>query len=378
MRGSIAIVGAGIGGLTAALMLRQKGFTVSVYEAAPEIKPVGAGIVMANNAMQVFKKLGIQDRIEYAGNKVSVMEITDEQLRPLSMMRPEKFGQQYGVCNIAIHRADLQKILAETFGNENIHLSKRLSSIGQGNRLKLHFEDNTSATAGVLIGADGIRSVVRQHILDGTVIRGSGQVCWRGICKTGVPEKYRHTAVEAWGRGKRFGFVQLDGEKVYWYAVINKGLLKEQKDIPALFTGFHPDLLDMAEKTGMEDIHFSEIADLKPLSRWSAGNICLLGDAAHATTPNLGQGACQAVEDAYALGVLLSPGNNIENAFRSYEKMRVKKAHAVVSRSRILGQIAHIENGAGRWLRNALMKLTPSSAADRQLQWLFDIGYIKE
>ncbi len=371
----VTIIGAGIGGLTTALALQQCGITVHIYEAAPEIRPVGAGIVMAGNAMQVFRKLGLQQRIENTGNRMAVMNITDEQLRLLSAMRPDLLEQQYGVCNTAIHRADLQMILADAVGWEHISLSKRLSAAEQHpDGFRLHFEDGSDAGCGILIGADGIRSVVRQCFFPHTVIRDSGQVCWRGICETTLPPEHRHHAVEAWGKGVRLGITQISDNKVYWYAVANKkrgtapGLLRE------LFHDFHPLLSAIVLQTPDSSIHFSAIEDLKPFDHWTAGNMCLVGDAAHATTPNLGQGACQAVEDAYVLGKLLGAGLPTDRAFRRYEQIRRNKAHSIVKQSRMLGRIAHIEYNTLRWLRNWLMKQTPSFLANRQLKWLFDIG----
>lgn len=374
MATSVAIVGAGIGGLTAALALKQKGFNVSVYEAAPAIKPVGAGIVMANNAMQIFKKLGIHQQIELAGNKVSTMAIVDAQKRFISEMKPEKFERHFGVFNVAIHRADLQHILATAFGFENIFLSKRLSRITEIQQLI--FEDGSTTTADVVIGADGIKSVVRQHILKNTIIRDSGQVCWRGICEVAIAAQEQHTALEAWGSGKRFGFVKLGGGKVYWYAVVDRGKVREQTDIAGLFSEFHPDFISMIRNTTTDNLHFGDITDLKPLQKWSMGNICLLGDAAHATTPNLGQGACQAVEDAYTLGEVLGADITPAIAFKEYEQLRMKKANTIVTRSRLLGKFAHADTALGTWCRNIIMRLTPVNAGEKQLDWLFDIDYV--
>lgn len=140
MKESITIIGAGIGGLTMALTLKQKGYPVRVYESAPEIKPVGAGILMANNAMQVFKKLGIQHSIEAAGNRISTLDITNEKLSSLSAINLQKFEHRYGVYNVAIHRAYLQRILAKAIGFENIELSKRLVSIKQEKDCKLYLK----------------------------------------------------------------------------------------------------------------------------------------------------------------------------------------------------------------------------------------------
>src|SRR5699024_8667963 len=138
---NISIIGAGIGGLTLALALKQAGFSSTVYESAPEIKPVGAGIVMAGNAMQVFERLGIRQKVENAGRKISKLKITDASLQPIVEMDLIKFEQRYGVHNVAIHRADLQSILAEEVGFQNIELSKRLTKVEKNKDFRLTFED---------------------------------------------------------------------------------------------------------------------------------------------------------------------------------------------------------------------------------------------
>lgn len=377
MKPDFTIIGAGIGGLTMALALKQKGFQATIYESAEEIRPVGAGIVMANNAMQIFKKFGIHNKIEQSGSKVSVMNITDHQLKNISTIDLSKYENRYGVHNVAIHRGDLQKILAEEIGFENLMLSKRLKHIEKTPSLRLTFEDNTTVDSEWLIGADGIRSVVREQLFEKSEIRSAEQVCWRGVAALDLPEKYNHSACESWGKGKRFGFVRISEQKIYWYAVANESLVKGNKvDLLDLFSEFHNDILRIISGTPQQNVHFSEIVDLKPITKWQNGNVCLIGDAAHATTPNMGQGACQAIEDAYTIGRLTDSAGKAEDVFLQYEKLRVKKAHAIVSKSWTLGKVAHIENGAAAWLRNTLMKSIPASVNSKQLHSVFDISYV--
>ena len=377
MKEQVSIIGAGIGGLTTALTLKQKGHEITVFESAPEIQPVGAGIIMANNAMQVFRKLGLQDKIETAGNKVSTVAITDERLKAISTMDLSKFEKEYKVYNVAIHRADLQKILAEEIGFENINLSKRLSKIERQDGFKMSFEDNTTARCGFVIGADGINSTVRNQLFAASEIRDTKQVCWRGVCEVELPDHYQHQAVEAWGKGKRFGFVKISALKVYWYAVASEGLVQQRKvNLNDFFDEFDSDILKIIAATPDESIFLSKIIDLKPITKWQNNGACLIGDAAHATTPNMGQGACQAIEDAYTIGQLLDSGKSMANIFSEYERIRLKKAHQIVNTSWTMGKLAHLENGLGIWLRNTFLGAVPASVNNKQLANVFDIGYI--
>ena len=374
----IAIIGAGIGGLTAALAFKQKVFNVTVYESATEIKPVGAGIGIANNAMQIFKKLGIHKKIENTGVKISSMNITDHNLKSLSVMDLKEFEVKYGVCNVSIHRAVLQNILAEEIGFENIQLSKRLLKIEQTDNVKLFFEDNSIETTDVVIAADGIKSIVRNQLFDSSQIRDTNQICWRGVSKMALPNQYTNKAVEAWGKGKRFGFVQINNQEVYWYAVVNESLVRQtENNLQELFAEFNSDVLEIIENTSEDTVIKNRIIDLKPIHKWYDKNVCLLGDAAHATTPNLGQGACQAIEDAYILAQFYQEDKPIETVFEEYQNLRIKKAHSIVNSSWRIGKIAHFENSFAIYFRNLVMRCIPTSANSMQLKIIYNVGYLK-
>lgn len=373
----ISIIGGGIGGLTTATALLRRGIPIVVYESAPEIRAAGAGIIIANNAMQVFKNLGIDHHITQAGNRISYIKITDQQLKPLSVVSLTKYEQQYGVHNIAIHRGKLQQILAHALGYDHIQLNKRLLSITQqSNSFVLQFDDQTHIDTHFLIGADGIKSVVRQQLFPTSYIRNAQQICWRGLCTLDLPVHYQHEINEAWGKGKRFGFVKISERQVYWYAVVNRKTTNSltSERLPSIFADFHRDILDIIVATESSQIIENDIIDLQPIHQWQQKGVCLLGDAAHATTPNLGQGACQAIEDAYILGKLLDQGKTLEQVFPEYERLRLKKAHDVVQKSWTLGKIAHCENPLLIGLRNFLLRITPASVNQKQSDDLFDLN----
>lgn len=372
MKAKVTIIGAGIGGLTTALTLKQKGLDVEVFEGSAEIKPVGAGINMANNAMQVFEKLGIHRKIEKYGHRLSKMKITDSLLNPLSVVDLSEHEQRYGVSSFAIHRGELQKILAEEVGYAHIRLSKRLVKIEKEELFKLTFEDGSSISSKIVIGADGIKSAVRSQLFSENTLRNANQICWRGICEFNLPENYHHELNEAWGRGKRFGFVKISDKKVYWYALVSsKNIRPHDINLVNLFDEFHSDISAIISSTDKDQIIINETFDLKPIYKWHRGNVCLIGDAAHATTPNMGQGACQAIEDAYVLGKLIDDGFVLENSFEEFERLRRKKAHSIVNMSWTVGKMAHLENPFGVWIRNKAMKYVPTSVNRKQMDMIF-------
>lgn len=362
---SISIIGGGIGGLTLGNVLKQHNIDFKIYESASEIKPVGAGIAMAGNAMQIFDKLGLKEKIEKAGTKMHALIITDEKLKTISKTDVLKLESKYNVCNIAIHRAELQKVLSDNI-SENIILNKRLLTIEKKENYHLTFEDKTEIESEIIFGADGVKSLVRNQILKSGQIREAKQKCWRGIIKTEIPEKYSHNAYEMWGKGKRFGFVKIKENTLYWYALVNEKFYFKDIDLLETFKEFHPDIFEMIGKTSKENIIQNDIIDLKPMEKWTSENLCLIGDAAHATTPNMGQGGCQAVEDAYIIGKLLENEKDWNKVFHQFEKIRRLKVNHIVKTSWTLGKVAQWENFTG--LRNFVFRNMPESVNQEQME----------
>lgn len=368
---SISIIGAGIGGLTLGNVLQQNGYDFTIYESAREIKPVGAGIMMAVNAMQVFDQLGLKEKIENAGNKIHRITLSNESLKPFSKTEILELENKYKSCNVAIHRAELQRILAENLNSKSIELNHSLTKIEKKENYILDFKNGTQLESKIVFGADGIKSQVRNQILKTGTIRNSGQKCWRGLVDFELQEKYHHEAFELWGKGKRFGFVKISDKKVYWYACINEKSFSRYSEITEIFKGFDSLVLNLIEATEKENIICNDISDLAPIPRWYSENLCLIGDAAHATTPNMGQGACQAIEDAYIIGRLLEKNNDFNSVFAEFQKIRRKKVDYIVNTSRTIGKISQWEHGNN--LRNFVMSLIPESINQKMAQKIIEL-----
>jgi len=376
----ITIIGAGIGGITTAIALEKKGFNVEIFESFSKMKRIGAGIVLANNAMQVYRRLNLTDEIHKKSNHISRLNIVDEQLDILSQVKLEGFEKRFDAHYRSIHRGDLQELLIENLTSTKLHFGKKLKNIiERENDIQVFFEDGTSHHTDVLIGADGINSVVRNHLFPKTSIRNAKQVCWRGITRVSIPTRFLKELNESWGNGRRFGIVPLVDNEVYWFALTNyKNDFRKEfsiEDLPHLFQSFHPIVQQILASTSKENIITNEINDLKPFAPWHHNKICLIGDAAHATTPNMGQGACQAIEDALALSICLEKENTPEEAFSSFQKLRTKKANGIISQSWQVGKLAQLENGFVRKSRNFFMKLVPASIGEKQSAKILELDY---
>lgn len=299
----ILIIGAGIGGLATALALQQAGFSVRVFERASEVRDVGAGLTLWPNAVKVLQRLGLDEMLRDLGLPETAMSgFYSAQGKLLAPLSPAEIEDKLGAPTIVIHRAEFQAALREKVGSDALQLGARFVAFEQDeNGVTVSFADGQQVRGHLLIGADGIHSSILQQLFPQSIQRYAGYTAWRGVAAA-VPQMIG----EFWGRGLRFGIVPLSRERVYWFASCNapenatEAPEGRREELLAMFKGWHPAITTLIEETSVEEILRNDIYDLKPLSHWSEGRVVLLGDAAHAMTPNMGQGACQALEDAFA------------------------------------------------------------------------------
>lgn len=373
----VAIIGAGIAGLTMAIALKRANIPFVIYEATKEIKPVGAGIAIANNAMQVYRYLGVADQLNERGVRISTVKLTDFKLNLLNSTDLTPYEQQYKLANIAIHRSELHQVLLNAIDRENVVLGKRIQNIEKraDGLYELTFTDNSKATHEYVIGADGIRSQVRQFVFGDHPLRDAKQVCWRGVLDFDLPPTHNHVALEGWGKGKRFGFVKLDSKQVYWYFLVDEDKYIKQPELKDHLSDCAPLVAQMITQTPPSEIHIDKIYDLQLMQQWYKDKVCLIGDAAHATTPNLGQGACQAIEDVYVFSRLLEQ-YTLDEALQKFPVIRRKKAHSIVRNSWQLGQIAQLSNPVLVAARNTAFKALPAFLKDKQMKEMFELDKV--
>jgi 2-polyprenyl-6-methoxyphenol hydroxylase-like FAD-dependent oxidoreductase len=378
----VLIQGAGIGGLTLAIALQQRGYKVRLVERMTELTEVGAGIWMAANPMQVFARLGFAEKIIEAGWTVKLLRLQDWKSGDIQTTNMSQIAKQYGFETIALHRGVLQRLLFEQLDPDSVHFRCEVQSLAQsGEQVLASLSDGSSCAAAIIVGADGFNSQMRRMAGLGGEKRYSGSSSYRAIARGAhfMPDEVEHEAYEIWAKGCRVGFSKINADDYYWYmtfdAPAGEGSSASERKTHAetVFRAHFPQWIGLLQNTRMEDILRTDISDLKPLSRWSSGRIGLIGDAAHATTPNLGQGGAMAVEDALALADALKNLGLNEAAWKRFEHVRRKKVDWTVSTSWSIGKICHLGNPLLRSLRNIALKKTPDSVTQKQIRRIYSL-----
>ncbi|HEX5098733.1 MAG TPA: FAD-dependent monooxygenase [Polyangiaceae bacterium] len=369
--GEVLIIGAGIGGLTLAAALRQRGFSCRVFERTPELKPVGAGILVQPSALRALHTLGLDAKVAAAGQDVRLGLVTTERGRVLQRTSLAFLAEQLGIGTVAIHRGRLQEVLLA--GASGVPLVKnaelvRYDVAGEG--VTAHFSDGSRVEGALLVGADGLRSVVRRQVLGETPLRYAGYTSWRGVADvagTVPPEE----VTEMWGPGSRFGFATMGGGQTYWFAVSNATEGEREPNslevVSERFSHWAEPVPKLLASTRADHVIRTDIHDRAPVPRWSSGPVTLLGDAAHPTTPTLGQGGSMALEDAVVLAHALERSPSVAEALADYERRRVARTARIVEASFRFGKIAQLRNPIGIFLRNLVLRLTPEGVVQREL-----------
>lgn len=380
MRGcvvDIAIIGGGIGGLATAVGLHKIGIKTHVYERTRSFKPFGAGIGIGSNVMLALQKLGVAEHILESAMPLTEQRFLNGHFNVMNTIDFTLLKKRFGEENITIERADLHEALFGAVDPSYFHFNKRVETFKQSNKkVTLYFTDGTKEVVDYVMAADGINSVFRKTLLPESTPRYAGYTCWRGITKN-KDDVTLHLSSEAWSRKGRFGWAPLHNGDVYWFACINakannptyQGFSKD--DVADYFSFYSPVVERLIRETYDDYFLHHDIYDIKPLKTFVYDRICLLGDAAHATTPNMGQGAGQSIEDAYEIMEAIKDSPTIAEAFKHYDARRVNKTKKVMQLSRQIGSAAQWDNPLLVGFRNAVFPLVPKSLLFWRLTFLF-------
>ena len=372
------VIGGGICGLTTAIALIRAGHEALVFEAASELREAGAGVVLGCNAMRALHGLGIHDAVKAAGSEITSMNLSDAKGVHISQMDTLKVTRESGFSNLAVHRADLQRILLEHLPAGVLRLGSVFERFEQdGEQVTARFAGNLTVNADGLLAADGIRSRARLQIFPRSVPRFAGYTCWRGVTDASALGLPAGCSFEFWGGVHRFGYVPLTNGQVYWYACMNSRnpghptyMNWRISDLEAQFAGYPSPVPQLLAQTPGNRLLWNDILDVRPVKQFAHGRVLLLGDAAHATTPNLGQGAGQAVEDAAILARCLHETHGLFQCFVEFDRRRRPRTTKIVNLSWQVGKMAHLRSPWLNNLRNVVLRGMPRRINERQVDFL--------
>ncbi|MCC6763438.1 MAG: FAD-dependent monooxygenase [Deltaproteobacteria bacterium] len=370
----VIICGAGIGGLTAGIALRQRGFGVRILERVARIEPVGAGITVQVNAMRVMRRLGLADAIAAAGALVTRGAIRGIDGRVIRSMDQGDLAARYGAPFVAIHRARLHEVLLKAFDGEVVTGAAVAGVVAADDGAVVKLVGNATHDAAILVGADGLRSTVREALFGAEALRAAAQVSWRCVCPGAAAGG--DPGGETWGPGARFGFVPIGDGEVYWYAAMDKirapsERVEQHAALAGIYRDWHAPIPELLRATHPAQVIRTELFDRPPTRTWGRGAVTLLGDAAHPMTPNLGQGGCQAIEDAWILARELARDPS-PAGLRRYESLRQPRTRRFVEESWRFGKMAQSSSPLVTRVRDFAMRRLPEPLMRRSLAWSFD------
>jgi FAD-dependent urate hydroxylase len=339
----VAIVGGGLGGLTAGIALTRAGNEVDLYERAPEITPIGAGISLWPNGVKVMHWLGLGAQLDLRAPPLDRIRYLTPDGELLCEIPLDDLTRAAGQRVFPLARTDIQLLLFEHLGRERVTLGAACTRVEQDDGgVTLHFADGRSSQADLLVAADGVRSVLREHVLGKPwPPRYAGGVNWNGLVEASDALNPPGAFTIVVGERKRCGLMPVSGDRLYFFFdaplaiddVVERGGWRAE--LRALFHGWEPPARTLIDRLDEDGLVRQPLHDLEPLERFVRGRVALLGDAAHAATPMLGQGAAQAMEDAEVLSRCLATTDfGIPHALERYQQQRRDRAQLVARESR--------------------------------------------
>ncbi|WP_067814237.1 FAD-dependent monooxygenase [Nocardia inohanensis] len=362
----VLIIGAGVAGLSTAAALRRHGIDAEIFEAAPELRSTGTGLGILSNATAVLDALGIDVTAAGLGRTTEQFFIHAPDGKVLRALPFRSMTDELGYPAVTVGRDDLMAALRNAIGETPIHFGSRLSGFEQdAHGITATFEDGRVVSGDVLVGADGIRSAVRAQHAGAEPINEYGYVCWLATTTFSHPLIKDGVARHYWGRGQRFGLMDIGGGRVYWWGTKNVGVETARAytggkaGIATAFEGWAAEIREAIAVTPEEAIVSVPAQDRNFLDRWGTGRFTLAGDAAHAMLTSLSQGAGSSIEDGYVLAHHLATEPDPVRALRAYEAARRDRTRMLVAGSRRLSKAEQLQSAPAVRVREAVLRFTP-------------------
>jgi 2-polyprenyl-6-methoxyphenol hydroxylase-like FAD-dependent oxidoreductase len=370
------IIGAGPAGLATAAALGSVGIDSVVFEQSRTLAPVGTALTLWPNALAALATFGADKPVSVVGLPAEGNQIRNSTGRLLDDMPAAEMRARFGGTGLALLRADLIEALGTLTEPGSVRTGARCVGYRtDGEGVTAFLADGTSERGDLLVGADGHRSVIRRHLLGGRSdsLRYAGYPVWRGVTRYPLGPAPGSLTM---GRAAQFGLFALPGSRVYWFATIPfaEGKARAVPALPLLrerFGSWHDPIGDVLKTALPEDVIVTDIYDRPPLPLWTRGRVTLVGDAAHPSSPNLGQGTCQAFEDAATLAHCLDQCDDIPVALRRYADQRRPRADSFTRQAHRLGRLGQWQNPLACRLRDQTMAHAPRRPRIRQLERMF-------
>ncbi|MBW4538820.1 MAG: FAD-dependent urate hydroxylase HpxO [Myxacorys chilensis ATA2-1-KO14] len=354
----VIIIGAGMGGLTAGIALQQAGYSVEIYDRVKELRPAGAAISLWSNGVKVLNRLGLGHAIAQVGGQMDRTAYYSSTGEPLTDFSLQPLIDQVGQRPYPVTRTELQQLLLRAVGVETVRLNSKCLNVEQDEKgVTAFFEDGHQTTGDVLIAADGTHSVLRSYVLGYPIERNYvGYVNWNGLVPASEDLAPKNSWVLYVGEHKRASLMPVGrdpselggGDRFYFFldVPLPKGTVSRpetyQEELFSFFKGWASPVQTLIERLDPTTTSRVEIHDVDPLPTLVRGRVALLGDAAHGTAPDVGQGGCQALEDALVLANYLQTTNvSVEDALKRYEAARIDRVADIIQRARKRSDMTH-------------------------------------
>ncbi len=370
---NVVVLGGGVAGISSAIALKKKGFNVTVYERHESETNIGAGIVVWPNAAYILDKLGVLNEIKAVSGYPSSMQRISSEGDSLGSINIKSINKIMGYPSLSILRKDFQNILIKKLKTLGVsvkygHTVSKLET-NKYNKVQVHFTNGIDITADIVIGADGrMTSLAREYVNGENIPVYQGFINWIGVFESDTKVFKEIEVKDYWGTGERFGIVPVSENKAYWAGGIASKNTNERNpenyktELKSIFSSWSNTIEKVITETPVEKINKIYVHDHNPIEKWHKNNLIVIGDASHAPLPTSGQGACQALEDAWYLAECLIKNNtNIENAFVKFTELRYEKTKSIIFAGRNLASTLFNPDAEFCRIRNENSKKTDYS-----------------
>jgi FAD-dependent urate hydroxylase len=356
------IIGSGIGGLTLAGIFEKQRENYLILEKRAKFKKYGSGLSVMSNAINALKLVGMEEQIIAKGEVISKFHAKDNLGKPIFTTDFKKQESICGAPSVAISRQNLVNALMDNVDASRIKFGHDVKAIREENSIyTIVCENGTEFKTRYIVGADGINSLVRWHLNGSVAVKNGGYECLLGLADVKLDNWKPGTVAHYWGKGIRIGIVDVGFDKIYWWLTCNHKIYKGKDWLIHHCAGWNRQVSAIIEKTKPADVIEVEAKYLDKVKYWHNGSMVLLGDAAHAMLTSLGQGACQAIEDAVCLGIQIQKHReDVSIAFENYTNYRKKRTKKVADTSKQIAKVEQLQSDFSVNLRNAAFRILPN------------------